>query len=122
LAKYKYDELVASDALLLGRITYEAFAAAWPTMEEIEGDFAVRMNALPKYVAQTTLEKADWKNPTISRENAPEGGGRPSRATLLQQHTLIDEIRMLVHPIAVGTGKRLFDGANESVAFQLVDT
>jgi dihydrofolate reductase len=51
LAKYKSDELFASDALLLGRITYDEFAAAWPTMEEIEGDFAVRMNTLPKYVA-----------------------------------------------------------------------
>jgi dihydrofolate reductase len=136
LAKYKYDELFASDALLLGRITYEAFAAAWPTMEEIEGDFAVRMNALPKYVASTTLEKADWNNSTIIWENVPEEvatlkqqagediliGGSGALAKTLTQHALIDEIRMLVHPIAVGTGKRLFDGANESVAFQLVDT
>src|SRR4029453_10296011 len=72
LAKYKYDELFASDALLLGRITYEAFAAAWPKMEEIEGDVAVRMNSLPKYVASTTLENADWNNSTIIRENVPD--------------------------------------------------
>jgi dihydrofolate reductase len=136
LAKYKYDELFASDALLLGRVTYEGFAAAWPTMEEVEGDFAVRMNTLPKYVVSTTLEKAEWNNSTIIREHVPEEvsrlkqqagkdiliGGSGALAKTLMQHDLIDEIRMLVHPIAVGTGKRLFDGAKESVALELVDT
>jgi dihydrofolate reductase len=129
LAKYKRDELFASDALLLGRITYEAFAAAWPRMEEIEGDFAVRMNALPKYVASTTLDKADWNNSTIIRNNVPEEvsklkqksgkdiliGGSGALAKTLIQHNLIDEIRMLVHPIAVGTGRRLFEGSTESI-------
>ena len=76
LAEYKYDELFASDALLMGRVTYEGFAAAWPTMEEIEGDFAVRMNTLPKYVASTTLEQAGWNNSTIIRENVPEAVSR----------------------------------------------
>ena len=104
LAEYKSDELLASDALLLGRITYEGFAAAWPTMEEVEGDFAVRMITLPKYVAYTRLKSADWNNSTIIRENVP------------------DEVRMLVHPITVGTGKRLFEGANDSVALALVAT
>jgi dihydrofolate reductase len=136
LAKYKYDELFASDALLLGRITYEAFAAAWPTMEELEGDFAVRMNTLPKYVASTTLQKADWNNSTIIRENVPEAvselkhqsgkdiliGGSGALAKTLMPHNLIDEIRMLVHPIGVGTGKRLFEGAQESIGLKLVDT
>jgi dihydrofolate reductase len=136
LAKYKSDELLASDALLLGRVTYEGFAAAWPAMEEIEGDFAVRMNTLPKYVASTTLEKAEWNNSTIIRENVPAEvaklkqesgkdiliGGSGALAKTLIAHDLIDEIRMLVHPIAVGTGKRLFDGANESIGLTLVDT
>jgi dihydrofolate reductase len=136
LAKYKYDELFASDALLLGRITYEAFAAAWPTMEEAEGDFAVRMNTLPKYVASTTLENAGWNNSTIIRENVPEEvarlkrqsgqdilvGGSGALAQTLIEHDLIDEIRMLVHPIAVGAGKRLFEGANDAIALTLVDT
>ena len=136
LAEYKSDELLASDALLLGRITYEEFAAAWPTMEEVEGDFAVRMNTLPKYVASSTLESADWNNSTIIRDDVPEevaklkrqsgkdilieGSGALARALIA--HDLIDEIRMLVHPIAVGTGKRLFDGANHSVALALVAT
>jgi dihydrofolate reductase len=136
LAKYKSDELFASDALLLGRITYEAFAAAWPTMEELEGDFAVRMNTLPKYVASTTLEKADWNNSTVIRENVPDEvsklkqqsgkdiliGGSGALAKSLLEHDLIDEIRMLVHPIAVGTGKRLFEGAKDSTRLKLVET
>jgi dihydrofolate reductase len=136
LAKYKYDELFASDALLLGRITYEGFAAAWPTMEEIEGEFAVRMNTLPKYVASTTLEAAEWNNSTVIRENVPGEvsklkqqagndiliGGSGALAMTLMEHDLIDEIRMLVHPIAVGAGKRLFEGANAPVALKLVDT
>ena len=136
LAQYKTEELHASDALLLGRSTYEGFAAAWPTMEKVEGEFAVRMNTLPKYVASTTLEKAHWNNSTIIRQNVPEEvsklkqesgkniliGGSGALAKSLIEHGLIDEIRMLVHPIVVGKGKRLFEGANESIDLKLVDT
>jgi dihydrofolate reductase len=136
LARYKNDELQESDALLLGRRTYEGFAAAWPKMEEVEGDFAVRMNTLPKYVASTTLNKADWNNSTIIRENVPEEvsklkqepgeniliGGSAALAKSLMRHILIDEIRMLVHPIAVGSGKRLFEGTTKPVGLKLVDT
>jgi dihydrofolate reductase len=135
LATYKSDELAASDALLLGRITYEGFAAAWPTMEEVEGDFAVRMNTLPKYVASTTLATADWNNSTIIRDNVPARvaelkrgpgadiliGGSATLAKTLMEHDLIDEIRMLLHPICVGTGTRLFDGETESIGLRLVD-
>jgi dihydrofolate reductase len=136
LAKYKTDELWACDALLLGRVTYEGFASAWPTMEDVEGDFAVRMNTLPKYVVSTTLEKADWNNSTIIRENVPDEvarlkeqpgdniliGGSDSLARTLLEHKLIDEVRMLVHPIAVGFGRRLFDGGDGSLGLKLVDT
>jgi dihydrofolate reductase len=136
LAGYKSDELWASDALLLGRLTYEGFAAAWPDMEEIEGDFAVRMNTLPKYVASTTLETAGWNNSTILRENVPETvarlkqdpgqdiliGGSGALAKSLLPHGVVDEIRMLVHPIVVGAGKRLFEGTEEPIGFTLVDT
>ena len=136
LAQYKTEELYESDALLLGRSTYEGFAAAWPEMEEIEGDFAVRMNTLPKYVASTTLEKADWNNSTIIRENVPEEvaslkeepgqniliGGSAALAKSLIEHNLIDEIRMLIHPIVIGGGKRLFEGAKQSIGLKLVDT
>src|SRR6478672_6139259 len=67
-ARFKHEELFASDALLLGRVTYEGFAAAWPTMEGT-GDFGERMNSLPKYVASTTMRAADWTNSTILRED-----------------------------------------------------
>lgn len=136
LAQYKNDELHASDVLLLGRSTYEGFAAAWPEMEEVEGDFAVRMNTLPKYVVSTTLERADWNNSTIIRENVSDEvaklkresgqniliGGSGALAKSLMQHNLIDEIRMLVHPIAVGSGKRLFEGTTKPIGLKLVDT
>jgi dihydrofolate reductase len=136
LATYKSDELSASDALLLGRITYEGFAAAWPTMEEVEGDFAVRMNTLPKYVVSTTLATADWNNSTIIRDNVPEQvaelkqqpgadiliGGSATLAKTLIEHDLIDEIRMLIHPICVGTGTRLFDGGTEAIGLRLAET
>jgi dihydrofolate reductase len=136
LAQYKNDELQDSDALLLGRTTYEGFAAAWPNMEEVEGDFAIRMNTLPKYVVSTTLEEADWNNSTIIRENVHEEvsrlkrepgkniliGGSGALAKSLIQHNLIDEIRMLVHPIVVGTGKRLFEGTTKPIGLKLVDT
>lgn len=136
LAQYKSEELNDSDALLFGRSTYEEFAAAWPEMEEIEGEFAARMNTLPKYVASTTLEHAKWNNSTIIRENIPEQiaklkrtpgeniliGGSGALAKSLIAHNLVDEIRMLVHPIALGRGKRLFEGANESIGLKLVAT
>ncbi|WP_015909222.1 dihydrofolate reductase family protein [Chloroflexus aurantiacus] len=66
--KYKYDELFACDALLLGRITYEGFAAAWPNMSGT-GDYGVRMNSIPKYVVSTTLQEATWNNSIIIRSN-----------------------------------------------------
>jgi dihydrofolate reductase len=136
LAQYKSDELAESDALLLGRSTYEGFAAAWPEMEEVEGDFAIRMNTLPKYVASTTLQKAVWNNSTIIRGNVPEEvaklkqapgeniliGGSGALAKSLMEHNLIDEIRMLVHPIVVGAGKRLFDGTTKPIGLKLLDT
>jgi len=120
----------------LGRSTYEGFAAAWPEMEEVEGEFAVKMNTLPKYVASTTLQRADWNNSTIIRENVPEAvlklkqessesiliGGSATLAMSLMRHDLIDEIRMLVHPVVVGAGKRLFEGTIKPVGMKLVDT
>src|SRR6476660_7209377 len=70
-AKFKYDELFASDALLLGRVTYEGFAKSWPTMTGT-GDFGERMNGLPKYVVSTTLDEAAWNNSTLIKENVVE--------------------------------------------------
>jgi len=121
LWRFKLDELMASDALLLGRVTYEGFAAIWPTVKDEQG-FADRMNALPKRVVSKTLKQATWNNSRIvtgdlaaevaalKREfsrNILIGGS----AMLVQALTalgLIDEYRLLVCPVTLGSGKRLF--------------
>lgn len=122
-AEFKAQELAASDALLLGRITYEGFAAAWPTMEGT-GDFGEKINQMPKYVASRTLEAATW-NATIIRGDVAEAvralkavdggdlliGGSGQLIDYLTAHDLIDEYRLMVHPIVLGEGtKRLFNG------------
>src|SRR5215212_1796191 len=134
LAKYQYDQLFASDALLLGRVTYQGFAAAWPSMTD-EAGFADRMNSLPKYVASTTLDDAEW-NASLIKENVAEEVARlkqqPGQDILiygsadlvhtLMQHDLIDEYRIWVHPIVLGSGKRLFRGGSDTTVLRLVDT
>jgi dihydrofolate reductase len=121
IAKFKRDELFASDAHLLGRVTYQIFASAWPSRTDEEG-FADRMNSLPKYVVSTTLKKAEWKNSYLIRENVVEEISnlkqQPGQdilvagsATLVQtliQHDLIDKYHLLVFPVVLGSGKRLF--------------
>jgi len=121
IAKFKRDELLASDAHLLGRVTYQIFASAWPSRSDEEG-FADRMNSLPKYVVSTTLKKAEWKNSHLIRENVAEEVSKLKQqpgqdilvagsATLVQaliQHDLIDEYHLLVFPVVLGSGKRLF--------------
>ncbi len=134
-AKYKYDELFASDALLLGRVTYQGFAAAWPTMKDT-GEFGERMNSLPKYVVSTTLDKAEWNNSTIIKANVVEEvsrlkatpgqdiliGGSGDLAHTLMQHNLIDEYRLMVHPVVLGSGKRFFREGVGVLKLQLVGT
>ena len=116
-------QLFASDALLLGRATYEAFAATWPSMEEVEGDFAVRMNALPKHVASRTLLQTTWNSRVfedvegeVRRLKAQDGGdlliyGSCTFADALTRAGLIDEYRVMVFPVVVGGGARLFADA-----------
>jgi dihydrofolate reductase len=126
LANYQSDQLFASDALLLGRVTFESFAAAWPSMEEIEGEFAVRMNTLPKYVASRTLTKPlPWNGTLLEGTLAEEVAklkaqtgqdiliyGSGDVVSALHPHGLIDEYRLMVFPVTLGEGKRLFgDGA-----------
>lgn len=127
IAKFKTDELLATDAHLLGRVTYEGFAAAWPSRSD-EAGFADRMNSLPKYVVSTTLEKADWNNSTIIHENVADAISELKQqydqdilvagsATLIQTllaHDLVDEYRLLVYPIVLGKGKRLFQDGSEA--------
>lgn len=134
-AKFKYDELFASDALLLGRVTYEGFAAAWPTMEGT-GDFGERMNALPKYVVSTTLTDPSWNNTTVLGGDVPaeiaqlkqrEGqdillSGSAELTNSLIPTGLIDEYRLMVHPLVLGNGKRLFKEGIGNTTLQLVDT
>ena len=115
------DELQASDALLLGRKTYEGFAAAWPAMQDDAG-FADKMNSMPKYVVSSTLDKAEWSGSQLIKGDVPEEVRRlkqePGRDLLLagsarlfnalMRGDLIDVYRFMVHPIVLGEGERLF--------------
>ncbi len=124
-----------SDALLLGRHTYETFAASWPQRGS-DVPNADWMNNTPKYVASTTLEAPEWNNTTVIEGDVAEaiarlkeedgedimvnGSGELIR-TLMQNH-LLDELRLYVHPVVVGSGIRLFDGESDSVELALVDS
>jgi dihydrofolate reductase len=135
--QFKFDELAAADALLLGRITYEGFAAAWPQMEEQTGEYCAWMNGSPKYVASRTLqEPLEWKNSTLIEGDVAEGVGKLKQqdgkdilvfgsgelARTLMENDLVDEYRLMVFPIVVGKGKRLFGDVGETRAMRLVDT
>jgi dihydrofolate reductase len=128
---FKFDEVMASDALLLGRVTYEIFAASWPTRT---GEFADRMNRLPKYVVSTTLETPAWENAHLIRDDVVEAVselkqqpgqdillyGSADLVRTLTAHSLVDEYRFMIFPLVLGTGKRLFaDGS--AVSLKLVE-
>jgi dihydrofolate reductase len=120
--QFKFDELRAADVQLLGRVTYEGFAAAWPGLEEATGEFGKKMNAMPKVVVSTTLTEAAWNNTTIVSGNLAAEVARLKQrhagdvlvagsATLvrsLAELNLVDEYRLMVHPVVLGHGKRLF--------------
>ncbi len=124
--KFKHDELFAADALLLGRITYDGFAAAWPTMTNA-GDFGERMNNLPKYVVSKTSTDLEWNNSKlISVDEIAKLKQQPGKDILvfgsgiltqtLMERTLVDEYRLLVYPVVLGIGKRLFkEGVNATL-------
>ena len=132
--KFKFDELFASDALLLGRRTYQVFAAAWPPMTGT-GDYADRMNSLPKVVVSTTLEEVEW-NASLIKDNIAEEVSRLKHEVgqdilifgsgdlvhQLQQHNLIDEYRLMIFPVVVGSGKRLFRDGSVTKTLRLVET
>jgi dihydrofolate reductase len=137
--KFKNDELFASDALLLGRVTYQGFAQAWPNMVEGYGEFGVRMNSIRKYVVSSTLTDADatWGETTVIRDDvvaeirklkAESGGdllveGSSQLTQTLIQHGLVDGYRLMVFPIVLGSGKRLFpDGAGEPTELTLTSS
>lgn len=133
--EYKHDELFDSGALLLGRTTYESFAEAWPDRTDETG-FADRMNSLPKYVVSTDLEQAEWNNSTIIDGDIVEAvaalkqedgqdilvNGSGELVDTLLANDLVDEYRLMVHPVVQSSGKRLFEGASEPTTMRLVDT
>ncbi|MDT0342230.1 dihydrofolate reductase family protein [Streptomyces litchfieldiae] len=125
-----------ADAFLLGRRTYDIFAGYWPRVTDPEDPIAGPLNSLPKYVASRTLDKPDWANTTVLGEDVPaavaELKRRPGRelqihgsGTLAQSllgHGLIDELRLLIHPVVLGGGKKLFPEGGTDVALRLTDT
>ena len=131
--RFKLDETMASEALLLGRRTYEGFAAAWPSRD---GEFADRFNAMPKYVVSSTLRNPEWNNTTVldgdlrdevARVREAHAGdvvvhGSPQLVQALLEHDLVDELRLMVFPVVLGTGKRLFGGTSDKKRLRLTSS
>jgi dihydrofolate reductase len=131
--KFKLDETLASEALLLGRVTYEGFAAAWPSRE---GDFADKFNTMPKYVVSSTLDEPEWSNSTVLKGDVAEEvaklrqeqdgdivvHGSARLVQTLVEHDLVDELRLMVFPVVLGSGKRLFGETSDKKALRLVDS
>lgn len=136
--EFKSEELKAADVQLLGRITYEGFAKAWPPMREEAGEFGEKMNAMPKYVVSTTMSDKDakWENSRVIRDDISaeierlkkevegdilvQGSARLTQS--LAEQGLVDQYRLMVFPVVLGTGKRLFDGRVPKTKLRLVDT
>ena len=131
--KYKLDEAHDSEAMLLGRRTYEVFAAAWPSRD---GEFADKFNSLPKYVVSSTLEDPEWNNSTVLNGDVVEEVSKLRRESdgnivvhgstqlvrTLLEHDLVDELRLMVYPVVIGTGERLFGETSDKKPLRLVDT
>jgi dihydrofolate reductase len=135
MGDYKLEEVLTSGALLLGRVTYEGFAEAWPSVTDEVG-FAEKMNSMPKFVVSTTLTEAEWNNSTLIKENVVDEiaklkqqpgddvlvAGSADLVHTLMEHDLVDEYRLMVHPIVVGSGKRLFRDGSGAKTLQLVES
>ena len=131
--KFKLDEAFASDALLLGRVTYEGFAAAWPSRD---GEFADKFNTMPKYVVSSTLKNPSWNNSTVLDGDLAEEvaklkeqvdgdivvHGSVQLVQALIEHDLVDELRLMVYPVVLGSGKRIFGETSNKKTFRLADT
>ena len=131
--RFKFDELTAADAQLLGRVTYEGFAKAWPAMNG--DDFGRKMNSMPKFVVSSTLESAEWENTTVLRGDLVEEvtalqerfdgdvlvAGSARLAQSLFAHDLVDQLNLMVFPILLGGGKRLFAEGAEPLPLALVE-
>ncbi|MDP9227573.1 MAG: dihydrofolate reductase family protein [Actinomycetota bacterium] len=131
--KFKLDETMDADALLLGRKTYEGFANSWP---ERDGEFADKFNNMPKYVVSSTLEDPEWNNSTvlggdvveaISKLKQDQDGdivvhGSAQLVQALVENDLVDELRLMVFPVVLGTGKRLFGDTTDKKSLKLSDS
>jgi len=131
--QFKLDETMEADALLLGRITYESFAGAWPSRD---GEFADKFNTMPKYVVSSTLDDPEWNNSTVLKGDVAKEVAKLKQehdgdivvhgsAQLVQtliDNDLVDELRLMVFPVVLGTGKRLFGETSDKKALQLVDS
>ena len=136
MGKFMVDSITSTDALLLGRKTYEIFAAHWPLVTDENDPIATKLNSMPKFVASHTLDKVEWNNSTLLDGEIVEavaglkgqpGGtiqtqGSGELIQTLMRHDLVDEYRLLVYPVVLGTGKRLFREGNVPAALRLVDT
>ncbi|WP_433336677.1 dihydrofolate reductase family protein [Spirillospora sp. CA-294931] len=135
-SEYADGLLYTSGALLLGRATYETFAASWPHMEKAEGEFALRMNTLPKYVVSRSLDKAEWNNSTVVEGDLAEAVAKIKQSheqniliygsgelvTSLIELGLVDELKLWVYPVSVGAGKRLFREGGPAASWTLATT
>jgi dihydrofolate reductase len=133
--KFKLDETLQAEALLLGRVTYEGFAAVWPTITD-EAGFADKMNTMPKHVVSSALQELTWNNSSRVEGDVADGVAKlkeqkdgeilvAGSATLVQtlvDHDLVDELRLMVYPVVLGDGKRLFGDTASTKSFRLVES
>jgi dihydrofolate reductase len=133
--KFKLDETMNSAALLLGRVTYEGFARAWPSRTD-EAGFAEKFNSMPKYVVSSTLKDPEWTNSTVLEGEPMEAvsklkqevdgdivvHGSAQLVQTLLEHDLVDELRLMVFPVVLGTGKRLFGETSDKKTLRLAES
>jgi dihydrofolate reductase len=131
--KFKVDETMGADALLLGRKTYEGFADAWPSRE---GEFADKFNNMPKYVVSSTLKDPEWTNSTVVDGDLAEAvakikgdhdgdiivAGSAQLAQSLIEADLVDELRLMVFPVLLGSGKRIFGETSDKKPLKLTSS
>ncbi|MGH3452544.1 MAG: dihydrofolate reductase family protein [Haloechinothrix sp.] len=131
--RFKLDEALQAQALLLGRVTYEGFAEAWPTRT---GEFADKFNSMPKYVVSSTLDQAEWNNTTVLKGDIVETAsklrqevdgdivvhGSAQLVQFLIEHDLVDELRLMVFPVVLGAGKSVFGTTSDRKNLRLVES
>jgi dihydrofolate reductase len=131
--KFKLDEALDAEALLLGRVTYQGFAAAWPSRS---GEFADKFNNMPKYVVSSTLGEPEWNNTTVLQGDVAQAvsklrqdhegdivvHGSAQLVQALLEHDVVDELRLMVFPVVLGSGKRLFGDTSDKKTLELADS